>query len=100
VSTLHIVSSSPFTSNALDHAFEYASNTDAILLIENAIYAASNVDSNVNRLLSALPGVRFFVLQDDVSARGVLTPLQDFKTVSYAEFVALVCQYHNSVSWG
>jgi hypothetical protein len=46
MSTLHIVSSSPFETNALQSALKFVSPSDAILLIENGVYAA--VDSGVD----------------------------------------------------
>lgn len=99
MSTLHIVSSSPFTSDALDLALGFASENDAILLIENGVYGASNSTDNVQRLTSVPSGLCYFVLQEDLFARALFEPLQDFKAVSYVDFVELVCQHNNSISW-
>lgn len=100
MTTLHIVSSSPQSSGALDLAFSFASKGDAIILIENAVYGAVGFQSNIRRLQSGPADISCFVLQEDLSARALFTPLKDFNVVSYLEFVALVCQHNNSISWG
>lgn len=99
MSTLHIVSSSPMTTAALNQAFAIAADGDAILLIENGVYGAVAVPDNTRRLQSAAVHPALFVLREDLAARALFTPLADFKVVSYVEFVELVCQHHNSISW-
>lgn len=99
MSTLHVVSSSPFSSSTLDLALSLASKDDAILLIENGVYGASVVSSNQLRMAAAAAGLRFYVLQEDLAARAVFSTLTEFTAVSYAGFVDLVCQHNNSVSW-
>lgn len=99
MSTLHIVASSPFTSNALDTALEYSSKEDSILLIENGVYGASDIPVNERRLATSVPGVSYFVLEEDLRARSPGNVLAQFKSVSYADFVELVCQHKNSVNW-
>lgn len=98
MTTLHIVSASPSASNALQRALSLAGNNDAVLLIENAVYAASDTEY-YRQLLSTAAGVKFFVLTEDLSARAVSTVLECCTPVSYGGFVELVCQYSNSVSW-
>jgi tRNA 2-thiouridine synthesizing protein B len=95
MSTLHIVSAC----EALEKALGLASEGDAILLIENGVYAASNSQNSVHRLASAPQDLSYFVLSEDLSARALFTPLKEFAPVSYADFVELVCQHGNSVNW-
>lgn len=99
MSTLHIVSSSPLASVALDRALRLASKGDAILLIENGVYGAADVPDNLQRLAIAPKGLSWYVLSEDMSARALFLQIADFKSVSYSGFVELVCQHHNSVSW-
>jgi tRNA 2-thiouridine synthesizing protein B len=95
MSTLHIVCAH----EALGRALGLASEGDAILLIENGVYAASDNPNNVHRQASAPQNLSYFVLKEDLSARAVFTPLKEFIPVSYVDFVELVCQHSNSVNW-
>lgn len=99
MSTLHIVSSSPFATNALQSALKFASQSDAILLIENGVYAA--VDSaHISPLMEiAARGLKVYALGEDIDARALTALAKNINKVSYTDFVTLVCQHHNSVSW-
>lgn len=103
MSTLHIVNSSASASNALQRALEFASAGDAILLIENAVYAAVDNPESSRLLDQSRQGCtenpRLFALQEDCHARALYTLAPEFKTVDYAGFVALVCEHDNSISW-
>jgi tRNA 2-thiouridine synthesizing protein B len=99
MSTLHIVSSSPFDSNAFSSALKTASQGDAILLIENGVYAAVDALQIDNLMSGAMSDVTHYVLTEDVDARALPRLRNNIAKVDYAGFVALVCQHHNSVSW-
>jgi len=99
MSTLHIVSSSPFETNALQSALKFALSGDAILLIENGVYAASDVLQSALLKGGAARGLMTYVLDEDAKARALPALGQDINTVSYSGFVNLVCQHQNSVSW-
>ncbi|MDO9519670.1 MAG: sulfurtransferase complex subunit TusB [Pseudohongiella sp.] len=95
MSTLHIVNAP----DVLDRVSGIASAGDAILLIENGVYAASVSNWNSHALASAPPDLSYFVLKEDLAARALFAPLQEFTPVSYADFVELVCQHNNSINW-
>ena len=97
--TLHIVASSPFESNALVSAIKTASIDDAILLIQNGVYAAMETPVIDDILAMAPPGLMIFALAEDLDARALPAVRAHVNTVNYAGFVDLVCQFHNSVSW-
>lgn len=99
MSTLHIVSSSALETNALQSALKVASPGDAILLIENGVYAAVNASQMIQLMDCAARGLKVFVLGEDVDARALPALPTDINKASYTDFVDLVCQYHNSVSW-
>lgn len=99
MSTLHIVSSSVFRTEALQRAIQLARSGDAILLIEDGVYGATDAPAT-KTLLSALQSdVALHVLAEDLAARALPARLAEFVEVSYAGFVDLVCQHTNSVNW-
>jgi tRNA 2-thiouridine synthesizing protein B len=99
MSTLHIVSSSPFATNALQSALKFLSQSDAILLIENGVYAAVDNAQIAPLREIAVRGLKVYALGEDIDARALTSLAKYISRVSYTDFVALVCQHHNSVSW-
>ncbi len=98
--TLHTVSKSPLTSNALESCLRICQPGDSILLLEDGVYAAS---ANIapDSILSALDLVeKIYVLSEDVDARGIAGLLvPDVKTIDYEGFVELTCVHEKTVSW-
>ena len=93
---LHIISTSPFTHDALQRCRNITTEQDGILLIEDAVLALSNAA----RFLDGLPTPHLFVLEPDRLARGVALPLTPAVTaVDYEGFVTLTTQFAKSVSW-
>ena len=93
---LHIISASPFSSDALQRCLTVATDQDAILLTEDATLALSNVSG----FLAAPPTSQLFVLEPDRQARGVMLPAAPAITgVDFDGFVALTAHYAKSVSW-
>lgn len=90
MSTLHIVSSSPFSSDSLQRCLSLLSDGDTVLFIENGTYI-----SNCAELLP--PELPCFVLKEDLLARGLSTTT--LQAVDYSDFVRLVCEHNNSVNW-
>lgn len=88
MSTLHIINRSPWSSDSWRRCLATLTPGDAILLIEDAVYAVTRDDLPAN----------CFVLEPDLSARG-LTTTSRTSCVNYAGFVDLVCQYARSISW-
>jgi sulfur relay protein TusB/DsrH len=50
-------------------------------------------------MLAAAHGLMVYALVEDVNARALPSLAKQVIKVSYADFVQLVCQHHNSVSW-
>jgi len=98
MSTLHIVSSSPFQTHALQSALKVVLKNDAILLIQNGVYAAVD-EPKLAQMLAAADGLMVYALVEDVNARALPSLAKKVIKVSYTDFVQLVCQHHNSVSW-
>jgi tRNA 2-thiouridine synthesizing protein B len=98
MSTLHIISSSPFQTPALQSALKVVLKDDAILLIENGVYAAVD-EPKLTQMLAAAHGLMVYALVEDVNARALPSLAKQVIKVSYADFVQLVCRHHNSVSW-
>lgn len=99
MSSLHIVSTSAYRTDALLRAVQLAAAGDAILVIEDGVYAAADTTTTNAVLAQCQPGVTFYALAEDLAARALPACAERFKTVDYAGFVELVCQHQNSVSW-
>ncbi|MDD2917548.1 sulfurtransferase complex subunit TusB [Rhodoferax sp.] len=97
---LHIINKSPFDTNALDTCLRMAQPGQAVLLIEDAVYAATQGSATAARMREAGAKLSLYVLQPDLDARGMTAKLQDGITpVDYAGFVDLVEKYPTSQSW-
>ncbi|MBC3301296.1 sulfurtransferase complex subunit TusB [Pseudomonas sp. SWRI18] len=91
MSTLHVVSHSPFTDSRLDSCLRICGNQDAILLCGDGAYGLQQ---------SALhtQGVKVFVLAEDLQARNL--PLPDWaERVDYPGFVQLSITYDKVNAW-
>lgn len=94
--TLFILSHAPH-SNPLDaKTLSLAQAQDSVLLIEDAVYAASELQTPLSAPLAQARarGVHLYALQADVEARGVEAKLP---LVDYAGFVSLIAQHERSV---
>lgn len=88
MSTLHIINQSPWRSDSWGRCLSLLSEGDALILIEDAVYAVSRDDLPAN----------CYVLEPDLQARG-LTPRDAVTCVDYPGFVDLTCRHSRSVSW-
>ena len=97
MSILHLVNKSPYEKNSVEIAAGYAKDGDAVLLIEDAVYAAVKAGSAAAKL----DGLDVSVLGSDLAARGVAEDkLADgIKVVDYAGFVDLVDAKDAVQSW-
>jgi tRNA 2-thiouridine synthesizing protein B len=96
---LHIVNKSPFQNNALQTCLQVASGGD-LLLIEDAVYAATPGTAWAEQLSAAQSRLRVFVLQPDLEARGMGTAVIEGVTlVDYAGFVERVTENATCQSW-
>lgn len=101
MSMLHIVNRSPFEKSSLDSCLRYAKDGAAILLIEDAVYAASKGTAFSDKVKAALNRCKVHVLEPDIKARGmdVASIIEGVETVGYDGFVDLTATYDNVHSW-
>lgn len=96
---LHIVNKSPLERNALDSCLRVAPG-GALLLIEDAVYAATRGNQAESRLREALSRFRIYVLAPDLEARGMQDRLMEgVGAVDYGGFVDLVAEHTSCQSW-
>jgi len=91
MSTLHVVSHSPFTDSRLASCLRVCGNADAILLCGDGAYGLHNAALQTR-------GVKVFVLAEDMLARNL--PLPGWAdSVDYPGFVQLSTDYDKVNSW-
>ena len=96
---LNIINKSPSERDALDSCLR-TMNGGAILLIEDAVYAATRGNAAEARLREAMKRCKLYALQPDLDARGMGDRLLDGVTaVDYAGFVDLVAEHPSCQSW-
>jgi tRNA 2-thiouridine synthesizing protein B len=96
---LHILNKSPLQTNTLDTVLRLAPS-GALLLIEDAVYAATRGNAAEGKLRQAMGRLKVYALAPDLAARGMADRLIDgVATVDYDGFVDLVVEHPNSQSW-
>ena len=97
MSILHVVNKSPYERNSLDTCVGYFQPGDALLLIEDGVYAAIKGGKAASRL----QGLDVSVLGPDLAARGfpVEKLVDGVKVVDYAGFVDLTVDKDKVQSW-
>ena len=96
---LHIINKSPLTSNTLDSCLNTAAGGD-ILLIEDAVYAATSGNACEEKLRAAMGRFRISVLRPDLEARGLADRIvEGVSPVDYAGFVDLAANNKTCQSW-
>jgi len=95
---LHIVNKSPHERSCLASCLAHAREGHAVLLIEDAVVAATRGSA---ASLAALPsGVSLYVLAPDVQARGLASQLAEgIQAIDYRGFVDLVAAQPRVQSW-
>ena len=97
---LHIVNKSPAERNSLESCLRVAQEGGAILLIEDAVYAATRGNEAEDRLRGELSRFKIYALAPDLEARGMQDRVMEgIATVDYGGFVALVAEHKNCQSW-
>lgn len=97
---LHIVNKSPFQTSTLDTCLRMAQPGNALLLIEDGIYAATVGSATEERIRASCVTLKVYALQPDMDARGVTAKLIDgVMLVDYAGFVDLTVEHSTSHSW-
>jgi len=95
---LHIINKSPHSHHCLDECLRVCSASDAIILIEDGVYAALNASDAAARLLAKTAAIH--VLQPDAAARGIANRIAaGIAAVDYAGFVQLCCEHTPIQSW-
>ena len=96
---LHIVNKSPLERPSLDACLRIA-EPGAILLIEDAVYAAARGGKAAARHAEATKRHKVSVLLPDAEARAIADRLIDgVATVDYGGFVDLVADHRACQSW-
>ncbi len=96
---LHILNRSPLERSTLDTVVRLA-NSGALLLIEDAVYAATRGNVAEPKLREAMKKLKVYALLPDLQARGMAENLIDgIDTISYEGFVDLVVEHPNCQSW-
>ena len=96
MSTLHVLSHSPFGDDRLTSCLRVIGTDDALLLTGDAVYALQPGTAPFNAL-NARP-VKLFVLAEDAQARALEIP-DAAKTIDYPAFVELSIHYDKVNSW-
>jgi tRNA 2-thiouridine synthesizing protein B len=97
---LHIVNKSSTQTSALASCLRLAKAGHALLLTEDAVYAATQAVAASSGIEGAMKQLKVYALQPDVDARGMAGKLVDGVTaVDYAGFVDLVAEHPNNQSW-
>ncbi len=97
---LHIVNKSHLQTTSLQSCLRLAQPGAALLLTEDAVYAATQAAAATSGITAALKQFKVYALQPDVLARGMAGKLVDGVTaVDYAGFVDLVVEHPNNQSW-
>ena len=96
---LNIINKSPLTSVTLDTCLNTATGGD-ILLIEDAVYAATKGNAVEARLKEAMGKFKIYVLMPDLEARGLGDRLiEGISSVDYGGFVDLTSNNKTCQSW-
>ena len=96
---LHILNKSPLQASTLDTVVRLA-ESGALLLIEDAVYAATKGNLAEPKLREAMARLKVYALAPDLAARGMADRVIDgVTTVDYDGFVDLVAEHPNNQSW-
>ena len=98
MTTLHIVSSSPFSDDRLSSCLRLLGSGDGLLLCGDATYATQPGTIYAESLSALGDGIALFALDEDIQARG-LQPTGRLQQVDYPGFVALACRFSKVNSW-
>ena len=101
MTTLHTVNKSPFERNNLDSCLGHAQPGDAVLLIEDAVFAAMDGTSLAGKIADAAKSFRLHVLGPDLAARGCdpAKLVAGITVVDYEGFVDLAAQNKAVNAW-
>jgi tRNA 2-thiouridine synthesizing protein B len=96
---LHIINKSPLMNSSLDSCLRVAQSGD-ILLIEDAVYAATSGNPFEGKIREAMGRFKVYVLRPDLEARGLADRIiAGVLPVDYGGFVDLTTTNKNCQSW-
>jgi len=98
MSTLHLLSHSPFTDSRFNSCLSLLRAGDALLLSGDAVYAVQPGAAPQAALQALGSEIALFALQEDLSARG-LKPFARVQGLDYAGFVELCTRHARVNSW-
>ncbi|GAB3016515.1 sulfurtransferase complex subunit TusB [Bowmanella dokdonensis] len=93
---LHLIKASPFSSQNLNQCLQEMAENDGLLLIQDAVLAVTGNQSWHTPLKSLK---HFYVLEEDLQARGIAEAAIPFRRVDYQRFVALTLEFDKVRSW-
>lgn len=97
---LHIVNKSPYERTSLASCLAHARDGSAVLLIEDAVYAATRGNVAERLLREAMQRLRVYALGPDLEARALSARVLDgVQVVDYGGFVDLVTEHRTNQSW-
>jgi tRNA 2-thiouridine synthesizing protein B len=98
---LHTINKSPFEKNSIDSCLRLASAGSAILLIEDAVYAALEGTAFADKLGAVTEKYKLYVLGPDLRARGMDSEavINGIEIVDYSGFVDLAVEHAPVQSW-
>ncbi|WP_397452492.1 sulfurtransferase complex subunit TusB [Pseudomonas sp. NA-150] len=98
MSTLHVLSHSPFADTRLTSCLRVLGAADAVLLSGDAVYALRRGSAPMHALEAKKASLTLFVLEEDLLARDL--PLPDWaQSVDYPSFVELSIRYDKVNTW-
>ena len=92
---LHIVNKSATDRGSLESCLAMATKGSAVLLIEDAVYAATTGGAAAAKIQAAAADLKIYALGPDLAAR----VLDGVNVVDYAGFVDLVAEHKSCQSW-
>jgi len=98
MSTLHVISHSPFGDNRLSSCLRLLGSADGLLLCGDAVYALQPGCAPLASLQASNLQGRLFALEEDLQARAIRAG-DDIRAIDYPAFVALSLDYDKVNSW-
>lgn len=98
MTTLHLLSHSPYGDDRLSSCLRLLGADDGLLLSGDAVYALQSGSAARTALASLPSGAGLYVLAEDLQARNIQTDAH-VTAVDYSAFVALTLRYDKVNSW-
>ncbi len=99
MSTLHLLSHSPFNDSRLSSCLRLLGADDAIVLCGDAVYALQSGSAPCAALAEMPERNALFALAEDLQSRGIDPVLPRVGAIDYPALVALCTRYSKVNSW-